>query len=180
MNAADLAIGLVIALSVAIGLVRGFVVEVMSLVVWVAAIVLARLFGGTVAQWFLQAVDLASARLVLGYAIVFVLVLVGGAVLVYLLRRMVQSTGLSGTDRLLGMVFGLARGAAIVVLVVLLLGLTPFPRDAWWRESRALPPFQLLAVALASWLPASLREKLDYSGGPATQAPPETKLEVAA
>lgn len=172
MNTADIAIAAVITVSIVIGLVRGFIVEVMSLVVWAAAIALSFLFGGRVAGFFEGSIELASLRIALGHAIVFTAVLVAGAVLVWLLRKMVQSTGLSGTDRMLGLVFGLVRGAAIVVLLVLLAGLTPFPRDPWWHDSRLLPPFQLLATRVMPWLPAVLRDNIDFTGEPAPVAAP--------
>jgi membrane protein required for colicin V production len=171
VNTADIAIAAVLAISVVIGLVRGFVVEVMSLVVWAAALALSFLFGGRVATLFEGSIELASLRIAMGHALVFIATLVAGAVLVYLLRKMVQSTGLSGTDRMLGLVFGLVRGAAIVVLLVLLAGLTPFPRDPWWRESRLLPPFQLLAAQAMPWMPAILRDNIHFDGEPAPAAP---------
>ena len=171
MNTADLASAAVIAISIVIGLVRGFIVEVMSLVVWAAALALSFLFGGRLAVLFEGSIELASLRIALGHAIVFVATLVVGAVVVWLLRKMVQSTGLSGTDRMLGLVFGLVRGAAIVVLLVLLAGLTPFPRDPWWRDSRLLPPFQLLAAQVLPWLPAVLRDNIDFSGEATPVAP---------
>jgi membrane protein required for colicin V production len=174
MNTADIAISAVVVISIVIGLVRGFVVEVMSLVVWAAALALSFAFGGRVAELFVGSIELASLRIALGHAIVFIATLVAGAVLVWLLRKMVQSTGLSGTDRMLGLVFGLVRGAAIVVLLVLLAGLTPFPRDPWWHDSRLLPPFQLLATRVMPWLPAILRDNIDFTGepAPAVASPP--------
>ena len=72
------------------------------------------------------------------------------------MRKLVEGSGLSGSDRMLGMVFGLARGLALVVLVVFLLGFTPFARDPWWRESRLLPGFEDGARWLGSRLPEEL------------------------
>jgi membrane protein required for colicin V production len=163
MNAADIAIVVVIIASVALGLWRGLVTEVMSLVVWVAAVALALAFGDRVAQWFGNTITLPSARIALGHALVFIATLIVGAVVVFLLRKLVEGTGLSGTDRMLGMVFGLVRGGAIVVLLVLLAGLTPFPADPWWRESRMLPTFQRFATQVVPWLPAALREHVNFS-----------------
>ena len=153
MNTADIAIAVIITISVLIGLVRGFVVEVLSLAVWAAAVFLAMVLGDDVAGLFEESISLPSARYALGYLSVFIGVLVVGAVLVYLMRKIVQGTGLSGTDRMLGMVFGLARGAVIVVVLAMFLGLTPIARDPWWRESRALPVFGQLASWMATWLP---------------------------
>jgi membrane protein required for colicin V production len=162
VNVADIGIVVIVAISVVIGLIRGFVVEVLSLVVWIAAVVLAFVFGPEVAGWFGASIDLPSARVALGYAVVFFGVLIAGAIFVYLMRKLVQGTGLSGTDRVLGMLFGLARGAVVVVVLVLLLGFTPMPRDPWWQESRALPVFQALAGHAARFLPESLAEYVEY------------------
>lgn len=162
MNTADYAILAVLGLSVLVGLWRGLVVEVMALVVWVAAFWVAWLFGGQVAARFDPAVSLPSMRIVLGYCVCFLAVLLVGALLRFLLSRLVAGTGLSGTDRLLGMVFGLARGALIVTLVVLLAGFTPLPRDAWWQQSRLLPVFDGGAAWLATNLPADMRAYLDF------------------
>ena len=162
MNVADAAIAAIVLVSVVIGMVRGFVVEVMALVVWIAAVVLAMSFGPEVSTWFGGSIELPSVRVALGYASVFIATLVAGAIVVFLLRKLVAGTGLTGTDRLLGMLFGLARGAIVVVVLVLLLGFTPMPRDAWWQESRALPWFQSLAGAMVRWLPAPIARYVEF------------------
>jgi membrane protein required for colicin V production len=112
-----------------------------------------------------------SARAALGYAVVFIVVLLAGALITWLLRKAVKGSGLSGTDRMLGLAFGLVRGALVVVVLVLLAGLTPFPRDAWWRESRALPAFERLAAQLLAQLPESVARRFDWRAE-APAAPP--------
>ena len=87
------------------------------------------------------AIDAPSVRLLLGYAICFIAVLIAGAIVSFLMRKLIAGSGLSGSDRLLGMVFGLMRGLALVTLIVLLLGFTPLPRDPWWQQSQLLPTF---------------------------------------
>ena len=175
MNGADLAIIAVLALSVVIGVIRGLVVEVMSLVSWVAAAFAAMYFGPLVGEWFAGSVTLPSARVALGYSIVFVLALLAGGIVIYILRKIVKGTGLSGTDRMLGLVFGMARGLVIVVALVLLGGLTPFPRDAWWKESRALPAFEEMATYASAWLPDALRRHIDFTGAPDVTQQPATE-----
>jgi len=179
MNIADIAIFAIIAISVLIGVMRGFVVEVLSLAVWIAAVALAMIFGAAVAGLFEGSIALPSVRIALGYALVFIATLVAGGVCVYIVGKIVKGTGLSGTDRMLGIVFGLARGALIVVVLVVLMGLTPFPRDAWWQESRALPSFQRLAQELVVWLPESVSRYIRY-GLPDPQEPPAPAAEQAA
>ncbi len=178
MNWADYCILGVLALSVVIGLWRGLVAEVMALICWAAAFWVAWLFGERLAALF-TSVEVPSVRLMLGYGICFLGMLVAGALVSFLLRKLVSGSGLSGTDRLLGMVFGLARGLALVLLMVLLLGFTPFPRDPWWRESRLMPGFQNGAEWLAARLPQDVAKHLDYRGLltlPSLQAPPPAPI----
>ena len=163
MNWADYVIVAALALSVLMGLWRGFIGEVLALAVWVVALWVAWTLGPQVAG-ALSAVSLPSARIVLGSALCFVAVLIAGAIVGFVLRKLIAGSGLSGTDRLLGAVFGLARGLALVTLVVLLLGFTPFPRDPWWHQSRLLPSFQQAAQWASAHMPAEATKYLDLRG----------------
>ena len=109
----DIVLLVVLGLSAVVGLWRGFVGEVMSLAVWVAAFWLAFAFGPDVAAMFEPHVDAPTARWLLGYVSVFLLALVVGGLATWLIGKLVKSTGLSGTDRILGLGFGLVRGAAV-------------------------------------------------------------------
>lgn len=163
LSVADLVLLAIVGLSTLVGLWRGFVVEVMSLAVWVAAFWLAFAFGDDAAQLFAGVVQAAGARLLLGYAALFISALLVGGLATWLMGRLVKSTGLSGTDRLLGLGFGLLRGAALGCVLVLLLGFTPLPQDAWWRESQLLPGFQRGAEWLRSWLPEAVARHVRYT-----------------
>jgi membrane protein required for colicin V production len=171
VNAADLAILAILAVSVVIGMVRGLLVEVLSIAIWVAAVALALLFGGSIGEWFAGTIELPSLRAALGHGLVFFVTLVAGALLMWLLRKLVQGTGLTGTDRLLGLVFGIARGALLVVVLVVLAGLTALPRDPWWQGSRLIPVFQGVAQGLEPYLPPALRDYLDFDAAPAASPP---------
>lgn len=157
MNWADYVILAVLLLSVLIGLWRGLLSEVLALVIWVAAAWFAWQFGPDVAHAFDGHIELPSLRLITGYTLCFLTVLLVGALLRFVLARLVESTGLSGSDRLLGMAFGLARGLALVTLAVFLLGFTPFTRDPWWQRSQLLPGFQGAAGWIAAQLPDAVR-----------------------
>lgn len=163
MNWADYCILAVLALSVLIGLWRGLISEVMALACWAAAFWVAWMFGDKLAALF-SSIEVPSVRLLLGYGLCFLGVLVAGALVAFVLRKLVAGSGLSGTDRLLGMMFGLARGVLLILLAVLLLGFTPFPRDPWWQQSRLLPGFQNGAEWLAVRLPDNVTRHLDYRG----------------
>ena len=170
MNWADYTIIGVLALSVVIGLWRGLISEVLALGIWIAAVWVAWVFGDKVAGLFANSVTLPSARMVLGYGACFIGVLILGALLRFVMNRLVQGTGLSGSDRMLGMLFGLARGVLVVVLVVMMLGFTPFPRDPWWQQSALLPTFRGAAVWVGEKLPDSVEQYLDFRPQRVSQA----------
>lgn len=172
MTIADWLIVLTVLASVVIGLVRGFVAEVMALVVWAVALLASALLAPTLTDALASSIETPSGRIFLAYALIFVGTLLVGAIVTWMLRKLVQGTGLSGTDRLLGGVFGIARGAALVVLVVLMLGLTPFPRDAWWRESRLLPQVVVLAERARAWLPERIAAQIRLDGSEAPSPMP--------
>lgn len=160
MNWVDAIILGILALSILIGLLRGLIAELLSLVIWVAAFVVAALFGPTVARLFDHAISLSAARISLGYAICFIGVLLIGAIIRFAARRLIWSTGLTGLDRLLGLLFGFVRGVLLVTLAVFLMGLTSLTRESWWQQSALLPQFQTTAAWLGQNIPASVAEHL--------------------
>ena len=139
MSGADGIIVAVVGLSTAIGLVRGLAREVMSVIVWVTAVVAALLLGEPVARVLEIGAGFGTAA---GFAIVFVAVLIAGAIVQRMLAKLVRSTGIGGTDRMLGSLFGALRGGLVVL--VALIALRPFAETtAWWLESALVP--ELLA-----------------------------------
>jgi membrane protein required for colicin V production len=133
----------VISISGLISLVRGFVKEAMSLVIWIAAFVVAMSFKEPVADLLVNFIALASIRQLAAWGGLFVGTLLLGAVVNFLLGKLVSSTGLSGTDRTLGLVFGVFRGLLIVLaLVIALPQAVPVDKDPWWLASSLIPLFQ--------------------------------------
>ncbi|MEO7936632.1 MAG: CvpA family protein [Dokdonella sp.] len=161
MNWFDYAIIATLALSILVGLWRGFIGEVMALVCWALAFWVAWMFGPVLADHFSARISVPSVRVMLGYVVCFVAVLIAGAIVSYLLRKLVSGSGLSGTDRMLGMVFGMVRGFALVVLVVLLMKFTPVVRDDWWQSSRMLPTFERSAIWVTAFLPDNVAKYLE-------------------
>lgn len=135
-----LAVGL---LSIVIGAARGFLREALSLVIWVAALIMATLFADDVSRSIARWISSESLRYPLAFAAVFLVVLLLGAVLQKTLAKLVEVTGLGGLDRVLGMLFGMAR--ALLLLVVIVAVLEPmFETEPWWQRSLFLP--HLLAL----------------------------------
>ncbi|TAL83033.1 MAG: CvpA family protein [Rhodanobacter sp.] len=163
MNWTDYIIIGVLGLSVMIGLWRGLISEVLALAIWIAAFWVAWAFGPVVAKHLESLISLPSARIIVAYALCFVVVLILGALLRFAIDKLVESTGLTGTDRLLGMVFGFARGVLLVTVLVFLAGFTAFTRDPWWQRSVLLPQFQHVAAWLGQQVPPGVRDHLHPS-----------------
>ncbi|MGB0669665.1 MAG: CvpA family protein [Porticoccaceae bacterium] len=139
----DIAIVAVVAISGLISLVRGFVKEAMSLIIWLAAFVVAMTFKQDAADMLVNLIALASIRQLAAWAGLFVGTLLLGSIVNFLLGKLVSSTGLSGTDRTLGLVFGVFRGLLIVLaLVIILPQAVPVEQDPWWMESALIPMLQ--------------------------------------
>jgi membrane protein required for colicin V production len=135
---ADYVVAGIIAVSALIGLARGFVREILSLVIWGVAVVLALTFSEQFADALPRRIEGDALRFVLAFALIFVGVLIAGGIVQWMLKQLISTTGLSGTDRLLGLLFGGLRGA--VVCIVAVIALRPMVAEqSWWRASRAVP-----------------------------------------
>ena len=113
-------------------------------------------------QYLIQWISLPSARLGVSFAIIMITVLILGGIINYLLTQLVEHTGLSGTDRMLGIFFGIGRGAIIVAIIILLAGLTALPQDPWWNQSLLIVYFQELSLWLKSFLPDDIAAYFTY------------------
>lgn len=124
-----------IAVSTLISLKRGFVREALSMVAWVGAFVIARTFHPQMQSLLIDTVETPMVRLVAAFAILFFATLIIGAIINNMVGHLIHATGLTATDRVLGMAFGLLRGLVIVVVAIALVRYTPLANDTWWRES---------------------------------------------
>jgi membrane protein required for colicin V production len=154
----------VVALSALISLLRGFVREAFSLAVWLLAFWVSWSYFRALALQLQPWIETPSVRLGVAFAVLMLATLAVGGLVNYLVIQLVERTGLSGTDRLVGMVFGAARGVLLVTVLVWLAGLTPIPQDPWWRESHLVPYFEELALWLRQLLPEDIAERFQYAG----------------
>jgi membrane protein required for colicin V production len=153
----------IILLSTLISLARGFVREAFSLAVWVLAFWISWSFFRDLEVPLRQWIDSPTARLGIAFAALMIVTLVIGGLVNYLIIQLVERTGMSGTDRLIGMVFGAARGVLLVAVLVLLAGLTPLPEESWWLQSSLVGYFEELAFWLRDLLPPEISGRFRYT-----------------
>jgi len=144
MNWFDYTILGVIGLSALISLMRGFTKEAVSLATWFAAFFVASNFYPEVTQ-FLTGIEDSKLRNSAAIAILFVATLLAGGLINYIINRLIAVTGLSGTDRLLGAIFGAIRGILIVSALLFFIDyMTSFNEQIWWKEAQLPPHFSFI------------------------------------
>ena len=159
----DIVILVIILLSALISLVRGFVREAFSLAVWVLAFWVSWSFFRDLEVPLQGWITSPTARLGIAFAVLMIATLAVGGLVNFLIIQLVELTGMSGTDRLIGMVFGAARGVLLVAVLVLLAGLTSLPKEEWWLASALVAYFQELAFWLRDMLPPELADHFRYT-----------------
>ena len=145
----------IIAFSIIVSLLRGFVREVMSLASWVVAFIVASQFYPYLATYLTQ-IESDYVRNGTAIGILFVLTLIVGGIVNYVISQLVDKTGLTGTDRVLGAAFGLISGALIVAAILFFLDtFTNFEQTDWWKESKLIPHFGFIIEWFFQQLQAS-------------------------
>ncbi|WP_066158008.1 CvpA family protein [Hydrogenophaga pseudoflava] len=135
MNAVDGLLLFVLLLSAVVGMWRGLVYEVLSLMVWVAAFLLAQAYAGDVARLLPLDGLSAALRIAVAFVLVFVASAFAGGFVAWLVKKMVTAVGLRPIDRVLGGVFGLLRGAVVLLAVAVVVGMTPLQSQQAWQTS---------------------------------------------
>jgi len=151
----------IVGASALLGLLRGFVKELLSLVAYAAAFVAAIWWGPRVSTWLNVFIENDLLRTAAAYAAVFIVILLLVGLLNITLGTLIDKTGLTPADHGMGAIFGFLRGMLIVLVLVALAGYTELPQEPWWRDARLSGAAeqgiqqikQLLPPSLASWLP---------------------------
>jgi len=163
MNWLDLVILVVIGLFVLVGVLRGFVGEVLSFLTWAVSFFVAWFFSGDFTGWFVGHVHDANLRAVLVFFMLFFVTFVVMTIAAHFVRAVWLKVSSQAADKVLGGFVGFFKGGVIVVFMVLLAGLTPFPASRIWHTSMLVGYFQGVARYVAHWLPADVAHSLRYS-----------------
>jgi membrane protein required for colicin V production len=162
MTLIDYVVLAIVGFSVLLSVLRGFVRELLALAAWVVAFIVARLFGGDLAAIMPPEIPGEELRWLAGFATLFLSVLLVMSLIAVAASQLIKSAGLSVEDRLLGAMFGLVRGAAVVVVLALLAGATVLPKQPVWREAALRPLLELVALGVKGWLPPALAQHIKY------------------
>jgi membrane protein required for colicin V production len=136
MTALDWVFVVVLAASFLLGAWRGLVYEVLSVLSWIAAFILAQLFAPDVAGWLPMGQAPQALRYAAAFLLVFVVVVFAGGLLAWIIKKLVEAVGLRPVDRVLGAGFGLLRGALLLMAVAIVVNMTSMRGDGWWTESK--------------------------------------------
>jgi membrane protein required for colicin V production len=152
----------VLTVSLLVGVLRGVVSELLALAAWVVAFIAARIWGSPVGALLLTNWPDPLWQQLTGFVVVLVGVLMCFALLRRVLALLLKAVGLRPFDRALGAVFGLARGVMLLFALVMLGGLTPLPKEQWWRGALMAPPLETGVLVAKPWLPAELAQRIQY------------------
>ena len=158
MSVVDIVIVVILLISLLVGLFRGFIREALSLFSWIASLWIAYTYATLGAQYLEPYIDQPPLRIVAAFAGIFIVALLLISIVSYLLYRLLSIAGISGVDRSLGTLFGLARG--IIVVAILLLGATfmDFTSQPWWQGSLLVEYFNPIADIIRSLLPEDIAD----------------------
>lgn len=162
MTLLDYVVLAIVGFSVLLSVIRGLVREVLALAAWAIAFVAAWMLGGELATLMPEEIPTMELRLLAGFATVFFLALLAMSLVAIAASQLVKSAGLSVEDRMLGALFGLARGLLVVMALVLAAGATSLPAEPVWREAALRPLLERAALGIRDWLPPAIGQHIKY------------------
>lgn len=160
MTEFDFALMAILLVSLLLGLWRGFIHEVLSLLGWPIAFLLSNMYADRLARLIPVTKDML--RITVVYALIFAAVLIVWGVLVMLFTRLLKAMGSGWSDRLLGGLFGVLRGGLVVLVLVWLAGMTAIPEQLFWRDAQMSKTVEDVALLVKTWLPDNIAQRVHY------------------
>ncbi|BBL35184.1 colicin V production protein [Nitrosomonas stercoris] len=163
MTIFDYAVIAIVAFSALLSITRGLVFEIVSLLAWIIAFFVASRYSINVAPLLSDWVADESIRTLVAFSLTFFLTLTVTMLASRLLSLLVKGIGLGLIDRMLGALFGIVRGAVIVLFLVIAAGFTPLPQQPFWQQAVLSEPLEILAADIIPWLPEKFRELINFA-----------------
>ncbi|CAN1521560.1 MAG: CvpA family protein [Sulfuritalea sp.] len=152
----------IIGLSIILSVMRGLLIEALSIVGWVAAFFVAKTYSSQLVPMMPVDIPTESLRILAAFLVVFFATLLITSLLAIALSAVFKKIGLGWLNRVLGAVFGLTRGVLIVCILVFLAGLTSLPQDERWRNAMFSAPIEALVTSLLPWVPDNITQYVKY------------------
>lgn len=162
MTSFDYAVLIIVGLSIILSVMRGLVREVLAILGWVAAFYVAKTYTNQLLPMMPADIPTESLRILAAFVVLFFATLLVASLLAIALSAIFGKLGLGWINRLLGALFGVARGLLIVSVIVLLAGLTDFPKDARWRNAMFSAPIEALVISALPWVPDTIAKRIKY------------------
>lgn len=162
MTLFDYVVLFVLICSIVISTLRGLVKEILSLLGWIVALILANAYSVDLAQWLPEVIPGHAARLIVAFLALFIGVRLLMALLAMAVDAVVKSSGLTLADRGLGGLFGLARGLVLGLAGVLVCGMTAIPQQPFWKEALLSPMAETVARTVKPLLPEALAKHVKF------------------
>lgn len=162
MTLFDYGVIAVISISLLMGAWRGVVGEIIAIVAWVVAFLVAQNFSFLAENLFFGHITDPEVRSLLAWIVVFIIVLILMALVRMAASSTVHNLGLGVSDRFLGLIFGFARGLFLIVILVAMGGMTSLPKQPWWFKAQLAPPLETLVLASKDKLPDEIAKRIQF------------------
>lgn len=161
MTAFDAILVAILLVSFLLGLWRGLVYEVLTLLGWPIAFVVSKMFAADILPYMPEFSE-PMLRMVLAYGLIFIGTILLWSIIVYFIGKFIDAVGLSWLDRILGSLFGLLRGVFVIVLAVWLAALTTIPELPFWKNAKTRQFAEDAALYTKTWLPESIAKHIKF------------------
>ncbi|MEQ1673877.1 MAG: CvpA family protein [Candidatus Nitrotoga sp.] len=163
MTGFDYTVIAIVVMSMLLGMWRGIIYEALALLGWLSAFLMARWLAADVAAMLPASITMVDVRTAIAYVILFIATLFFSSSVAWLVSKAITKLGnLGWTVWVLGALFGIVRGTILVLVLVLIAGLTSWPKEPIWREAKLSGPLQKFAVASLIFLPESVSKHIRY------------------
>ena len=162
MTSFDYLVLAIIGLSIILSVMRGLLIEALSILGWVAAFFVAKTYSSQLMPMMPADIPTESMRILAAFLVLFFATLLVASLLAIALTAIFKKIGLGWLNRLFGAIFGLARGVLIVCILVFLAGLTDAPQDERWRNAMFSAPIEALVISLLPWIPDNIAKHVKY------------------
>lgn len=167
-----------LSISTLVGVLRGFIKEVLSLVSWGLAAFASYRLGAMMAIYLTPHIQEPVLVLAIAYTVVFLMALIVFSIISYMISRLLSPSGVSLMDRLFGCLYGVARATGVISILILIGYFLNLNKQDWWQDSQSIGHFEPIAQELKAYLPISIANGIEHVATDATDDARTTTAEV--